>query len=247
VGLAFCNHHPYHEAKQQYQIPVTGYELFWQDEFNGNRLDASKWDYRIGKRRDAYNVTETVFTDGNGLLHLQVKKDGSRTLTSMISTQHLFETKYGYFECRAKLTNATGIWPAFWLQSSRNTDYGTPEKNGVEIDIFEYFPNLNRNAVAHGLHWGGYGVTHKESGQMYSPLQPTADGFHVFGLEWTDSSYTAFVDGKQTIKGTQFISKVEQFIILSTECDEKVAGPLQTNALPDAFIVDYVRVFKKKP
>lgn len=228
------------------QIPVKDYKLFWHDEFDGDELDLAKWDYMLGKRKASYNDKKAVFLDGKGFLHLRAKKSGDSVLTAMISTEHLFETRYGYFECKAKLTRALGIWPAFWLLSGKAAaDNGTPGLNGVEIDIFEYFANVKRDTVSHNLHWGGYGATHKELGFIYAPLKKTADGFHTFGLEWTNNSYKAFVDGQQTATGNTLISKVPQFIILSVECDN-VAGPLEVNALPDDFIVDYVRVYKKE-
>ena len=227
------------------KIPVDGYRLIWSDEFSGKSLDLSKWKYYQGKRKDAFNTGSQVFLDGSGFLHLQVKTSGDSVLAGMITSQHLFESKYGYFECRAKLTNVMGIWPAFWLQSgSMAADYGTPETNGVEIDIFEYFPNFKKDTVTHNLHWGGYGISHRELGLIPAPLQKTASDFHVFGLEWTDHSYTAYVDGKETAKGTDYISKVEQFIILSIECSG-AAGPLDKTALPADYVIDYVRVYKK--
>jgi beta-glucanase (GH16 family) len=247
IILIFYSFFIFSVKKQQHtDIPVKGYKLVWQDEFKGETLDLKKWNYIPGKRRDAYNSKEAVYLDGKGCLHIRAKKKGDSVLTAMISTQNLFETQFGYFECKAKLTKALGIWPAFWLTSPGcGVDYGTPEKNGVEIDIFEYFANNNPNAVSHNLHWGGYGVTHKELGLIYSPLKKTSDGFHTFGLEWTDTSYAAFVDGEKKVTGNTLISKVPEFIILSVECDKNVAGPLQENALPDDFIIDYVRVYKK--
>ena len=131
--------------KDTLPVNLPGYSLVWQDEFNGKNIDLSKWGYLIGKRRDAHNVKETVFVDGKGYLHIQTKKRGDSILTGMIHTENRFETLYGYFECRAKLTNASGIWPAFWLLCQRSAaDNGTPENNGVEIDIFEYFKNQSK-------------------------------------------------------------------------------------------------------
>jgi beta-glucanase (GH16 family) len=233
----------YHTVQQ---LPVSNYVLFWRDEFSGNKLNRDKWGYMTGARRDAYNSRETVFLDGKGFLHLQAKEKADSILTAMISTEGLFETRYGYFECRAKLTNALGIWPAFWLLSGKMAaDNGTPDTHGAEIDVFEYFANYKRDSVSHNIHWGGYGRNHQEAGPVYAPLKKTENGFHTFGLEWTDTSYRAFVDGQQTVASNRLISKVEQFIILSVECAKDAAGPLDKNGLPDDFIVDYVRVYKR--
>lgn len=228
------------------KIVPAGYTLAWNDEFNGKSLDISKWSYVLGKRRDAINVKETCFLDNRGYLHLRVNTSGDSIIAAMVSTQHLFETKYGYFECRAKLTNVMGIWPAFWLQSDKmGADNGTPEINGVELDIFEYFPNFKKDTVTHNIHWGGYGRTHQEVGLVPAALQKTPDDFHVFGLEWTDSSYSAFVDGVLTARSVNYISKIPEFIFLSLECSSVIAGTLNRSELPADFIVDYVRVYKK--
>lgn len=234
------------KKKQQQNIPVKNYTMVWNDEFSGKKLDTTKWVYyQLGKRRDAINTKENVIVDGAGYLRLRVHEKNNQIFAAIISTEGLYQTRYGYFECRARLTKAKGIWPAFWLNASTNGDYGTPEKNGAEIDIFEYFPNINPRAVTHNLHWGGYGVTHRELGFIYTQLKETMDSFHVFGLEWTDTSYTVFVDGVRSAHGNMNISKVPQNILLSVECDDNGGGPLERTMLPDEFIVDYVRVYKR--
>lgn len=227
------------------QGPLSGYHLIWHDEFNGKILDRSKWMYRgLGKRGDAYNVESAVRLN-KGCLVITTGVSGDSLTTGMVATEGLFETRYGYFEARVSLTNTNGIWPAFWLQSSLNGDNGTPEKNGVEIDIFEYFRNNRPDAVSHSLHWGGYGRTHHEFGPFYSNLMPKKDGFHVFGLEWTPDYYSTFVDGVKTYTGTTYISRVPQFMILSVEANQAIAGKVEKNKLPDQFLVDYIRVYQK--
>ena len=190
-------------------------------------------------------MASSIFLDGKGNLVIMTSIKGDSVLAGIIDTDNHLATTYGYFECRAKLTSVNGIWPGFWLMSKSNHDYSKPETDGAEIDIFEYFSNINKDSVAHTLHWGGYGVTHHVAGPVWGALGRTEDGYHTFGLEWTPTSYTTYVDGKQTCKTNQFISHVPEFILLSVEVDAAVAGPLNKAALPDKFIVDYVRVYKK--
>jgi beta-glucanase (GH16 family) len=223
-----------------------GYQLVWSDEFNGNILDRSKWNYRgIGRRGDTYVSKSAVTFNGKGCVAIELFQSQDSLITGMISTDQLFETRFGYFETRASLPDVAGAWPAFWLQSSANLENGEPNTHGVEIDIFEYFPHERKDAVSHSLHWGGYGKTHQHYGPFYSQLKPTKDGFHVFGLEWTATSYATYVDGVKTFTGDVHISQVPEFIILSFEADHKIAGPLQKQQLPKKFEVDYVRVYKK--
>jgi beta-glucanase (GH16 family) len=225
------------------EIPVRGYSLFWSEEFNGNALNRQKWNYRgIGKRNDAFNSEKAVRLNGKGQLVIESRMSGDSILAGIIDTQGKLETRYGYFECRASLHKNPGIWVGFWLQSHQNTDHSSPEKNGAEIDIFEYAPHNRVNDVAHALHYGGYGPTHRIFGPFYSPLLASPDNFHVFGLEWTPGSYTIFVDGKKMYTTDTLISRVQQFLVLSLEA---IRPPLDIKKLPDRFVVDYVRVYKK--
>lgn len=227
-------------------IPVNGYTLFWSDEFNGKHLDRSRWNFRaLGRRGDAWNDSTAVFTDGNGHLVIEGRVQNGQTQAGIIDTESSFQTTYGYFECRAKLPEVKGIWPAFWLQSSTNGDGGQPDKNGTEIDIFEYFVHERKDTVSHTLHWGGYGKTHRVAGPVLGAMKKTSDNFHTFGLEWTPTSYTTFVDGVKTYSGNTNISRVPEFIVLSLEANSQVAGPLDQAQLPVRFLIDYVRVYKK--
>lgn len=233
-------------AKQS--IPVKGYELVWNDEFKGRILDQSKWRHRgLGKRGDAYISESATKLDGKGCLVMEVSQRNDSIIAGMIATEFTYSAQYGYFECRASLTKTLGVFPSFWLQSSRiNEEQGTPEQNGAEIDIFEYFPNVKKDHVAHALHWGGYGAQHKVAGPIWVPLKNTKDGFHTFALEWTPESYKTFVDGEKTYEGNSLISKIRQYIILSVLVDKAAAGPLDVKDLPDRFVVDYVRVYQRK-
>lgn len=224
----------------------NGYQLFWQEEFSGNKLDPGKWKYRgLGRRGDAINTTAAIRLNGKGNLVLECRQSNDSILSGIIDSEGLFETKYGYFECRAKLTRVNGVWPGFWLQSRLNQNYGNPSTEGAEIDVFEYFHHLGKDSVAHTLHWGGYGFTHKMAGPVFGALKKTADDFHVFGFEWTPTSYKTFVDGELTYSGSTHISHVPEFLVISLEVNEKVAGKLDVTKLPVQFLVDYVRVYKK--
>lgn len=234
-----------HSFAQTPSIPLKGYNLVWHDEFNGNNLDRSKWKFRqLGKRGDAYNTPSAIRLDGDGHLVIEVSQKNDSVFAGIIDTENLFATRYGYFECRAIPVKTPGAWSGFWLQSSMNGENGTPGANGAEIDIFEYFPHEKKDSVSHTIHWGGYGATHKKAGPVWGALGKGVNGFHTFGLEWTPTSYTTYVDGAKTYSGNTLISKVPEFLLLSVEVNKQIAGPLNKKDLPDKFVVDYVRVYK---
>ena len=86
-----------------------GYELVWQDDFNGNALDPKKWEVRgIGPRALGFVAPEAVTVEGGYLKLHALKKDG-RILLGAVGTQNRFMTRYGFYECRAQLQKSAGI------------------------------------------------------------------------------------------------------------------------------------------
>lgn len=227
------------------EIPVKGYQLVWADEFDGTALDSTKWDHRaLGPRRNAENSRECATLDGKGHLLLTTKRKGGKYLTAMISTQGKFEATRGYFECRAQLQRQAGHWSAFWLQSPTvGKEIGKPEESGVEVDVFEYL-RKDGDMVRHNLHWDGYREHHKTTGGK-GKASGLSQGWHTFGVLWTEKEYVFYVDGKATWRSNKPVSRRGQYIILSLEVGPW-AGKIIPAKLPDSLVVDHVRVYQKK-
>jgi beta-glucanase (GH16 family) len=165
----------------------------------------------------------------------------------MISTQGLFETTYGYFECCMKMQTCSGHWSAFWINTPT---MGKPEKDpaqaGVEIDVIEYLRNGQyADKAQHTIHWDHKTPSYQRD--FKSVVMPSiGKGFHTFGVEWTEDALIFFDDGKETWRTTKAIPKRDQYMILSLEVG-KWADDISKAPLPDSLVVDYVRVYKKKP
>jgi beta-glucanase (GH16 family) len=217
----------------------------WQDEFDGDSLDTTRWAHRgLGRRRDAFNVEDAVTLDGKGHLVITTRRDGDRITTGMIGTQGKFEQAFGYFECRVRLQTQLGHWSAFWLQSpTLGKVIGDPASSGTEIDIFEYLRNRG-DKIQHTLHWDGYGKDHKSDGHV-AEVKGLGEGWHTVGLEWTREGYVFYVDGKETWRSTKGVSHRPQYIILSLEVG-KWAGSIADARLPDSVMFDYVRVYDRR-
>lgn len=221
--------------------------LIWHDEFDGNALNLDKWENLLpGPRRDAVNTPKAVRLDGNGHLVISTYIENDTTYTGMISTRDLFKQKYGYFETRALLQKQGGHWSAFWINSpTYGTVIGDLNISGAEVDIFEYrahYPGYIEQTV----HWDGYGADHKKSVSGHTQENLT-DGWHTFGLEWTNESYSFFIDGNKTWQTYEGISHTPQFIILSLEVGPWAGGDIENVPLPDSILFDYVRVYKTRP
>jgi beta-glucanase (GH16 family) len=224
--------------------PSKDYRPVWADEFDGERLDMTKWGYRgLGKRKKGVNVKEAVRLDGQGHLVITTRRVGDAYHTGMIGTQGKFETAFGYFECRVKFQDQPGHWSAFWLQSpTYGKVIGDPKACGTEIDIYEYlvrYPDVHHI----NLHWDGYGSHHKSHGRKHKDAS-LPDGWHVIGLEWTPDAYAFFLDGKEVWRTDKAVSHVRQYIILSMEVADW-GGDIRKAKLPDSCTFDYVRVYRK--
>lgn len=113
----------------------------------------------------------------------------------------------------------------------------------MESDIVE---NFVRGDLTSGNIYGGYGKTFAESARVRYPY--TEDGqFHRVGMYWSEEGYVFYFDGKETARSSAPVSKVEQFILLSTEIQGYRRGQKKTEwtdeELSDCFMCDYVRVF----
>ena len=263
---------PAREVKSQ--LPEgKKWKLVWNDEFNGNSLDTTKWGFRLHIMQTRH---QTFTTEGvevkNGLLHLNlIEKNGqyysphlqtgenyldrpgtpySNGLTWPVAEikPPKFMHKYGYYEIRCRLQEQPGWWSAFWLQSPVIGAGLNPAKAGVELDIMENFTRDNK--ISHNIHWNGYGKNHQHKGSGERIVADSSDGFHTFGLYWSKSGYIFYVDGKESWRVDGPVADIEQFILVSTECmgyrngnRNQPSEILKKAVLPDAFTVDYVRVY----
>lgn len=122
-----------------------GYELVWHDEFDGTKLDSTKWRHRgLGARRGGTVVKEASLLDGNGNLMITTTiLDSTHYYVGAIGTAETYNTTYGYFEARAKFGKRLS-WDSFWLQCPTAYQAGPTSETGAEVDIYEYTGGVSR-------------------------------------------------------------------------------------------------------
>ncbi len=139
------------------------------------------------------------YDERNLVLSAAISKDGT-PISGAIRSLGKYEQTYGYYECRAKLQQASGFWGAFRLlnrEMSLNTEGNNSAKDGVEIDIFES-NSVSEGAINHALHWDGCGANHKSNATSIKNVGYYDGEYHVFGMLRNEQGYTFFIDGKQT-------------------------------------------------
>ena len=163
------------------------FKLVWHDEFDGTKLDESKWSYRTnfwGRRAHWFATPDDGCVEvADGKLRLKLKKlpDGQfvspqlQTGELMWDVPHMpnpsgfwplpkrekpkFVHKYGYYECRCRLQKMPGWWSAFWMQSESQGVTLDPAVSGIEHDIMESFDP--GEVIVAAFHMNGYGPDYR--------------------------------------------------------------------------------------
>lgn len=223
-----------------------GYELVWNDEFEGEVLDASRWDYRyLGERHGTVVSRDSVRLDGQGHLVLTTFMRDGLLHVGMVGTQRTFQARYGYFEARIRFQSLQGHHGAFWLQSPAYGRYrDEPGRAGAEIDVIEYF-GAGREDGGGGMrvYWNPY-PSPRSAGRTI-PLWDAHQRFRVYALHWTEHGYRFYVDGELRFETAQGLSHACEYLVLSLLSSPWERGRLRPAALPDAMTVDYVRVYAR--
>jgi beta-glucanase (GH16 family)/fibronectin type 3 domain-containing protein len=159
-----------------------------------------------------------------------------------------FAQKYGYFEIRAELPNTQGVWPAFWLIPADGS-------GGAEYDIFEDPINTSTTDetatdIYQTAHWGGYAANDPHVNQQgidFNNGTNTSTGFHTYGLSWTPTTLTWYVDGQPT--QTQ-INRSDQpmYMIMNLAIGGSWPGDANgSSVFPAQMKVDWVHVYSSDP
>ncbi len=218
------------------------FELVWSDEFDGDMLDTTKWDYRLcmmGKRHPAWTDKGVEIKDGCAVF--SIFEENGEVVSSQLQTgynfmdepvlptkfgkEHLqwpigklkenkYTHRYGYYECRCRLQRERGWWSAFWIQSPNIGSTLDTKVSGTEVDIMEsFYPG---EVHWHNVITGGYGQDMQKCHVGGFDVASTEE-FHTFGLLWTEDKYVFYVDGKEDGVIDKNVSGVDQFILISTE------------------------------
>jgi beta-glucanase (GH16 family) len=254
---------------QQKSFSQGDWKLVWQDEFDGNSLDTSKWSVLIRETSKhgelQYYVPDEVYV-GNGHLRIRsrVRNYGSKEYTSgRLDTEDKFAPVYGRFEIRARLPGGQGLWPAHWLYPQERNwlmekamedavaagkERLIPEERPwyTEIDIMEFLGH-ERGVLYGTMHYCDYdGTRRSTSGTWRGDTDYTKD-FHVYILEWEPDSIRWFIDGNRIHATANGIPHTPHYIILNTAIGGSWPGnPDSTTVFPQFHDIDYVRVYQKQ-
>ncbi|MCX7799954.1 MAG: glycoside hydrolase family 16 protein [Fimbriimonadales bacterium] len=218
------------------------WRLTWSDEFEGDRLDETKWEVPEYKRRDAHWSRRAVEVREGRLRILTFRDPDGSYHDACVRTKGRFEHTYGFYVARIRLHRSPGHWPAFWLFNDSQGNLGEGGSNGAEIDILEK-PWLD-DRINMAIHWDGYGEHHRSAGRE-ARLPGVMEGWHDFALEWSPKGYVFYADGRELWRtDAGGVCRVPLYLKLSDELQfGGWAGDPDPSRLPDWFDVDFVRVY----
>lgn len=266
------------------QIDLDRFDLVWQDEFEGDSLDMDKWSYEwwVTERKGGYWHQDMVnVRDGELVISAEYKSEPMPNYypnyvgihcpeykagwyTGEIWTRDKYEQKYGYFEVRAILPAATGMWSAFWMMNEGVFNVDGSGQDGTEVDVFESFSYKDRgwgnDCVTTGIHYDGYGPEEKSAslGKVFIENDPYTE-WNTYGVEWNPDEYIFYLNGVEYGRlSAGGVSQNPEYLLLSCEFAGENGvqssdrhGTGEISKTPDSnwpveFRVDYVRCYQYK-
>ncbi|MDE6127318.1 MAG: glycoside hydrolase family 16 protein [Muribaculaceae bacterium] len=199
--------------------PGSGWELIWNDEFDSNAMDTTKWSHghrggstwsRYIAMGDGARAEVNRFEDGVYRSYCvstpEIHAEGNKEMISgAINTAGKFQMRGGYVEARCKTLPHTGNFPAFWLMPAESK-WGWPACG--EIDVWEQIDD--GQTAYQTLHHAMRYPEHPNAKEFHAsvPVDSTYVGcetpgidaaeWHVYAAEWDADHITFFVDGKET-------------------------------------------------
>ena len=258
-----------------FSLNAQVWQLVWEDDFNGNSIDQSKWVHDIGtgsqygltgwgnSEKQYYQPQNTTLV--NGIAKIEVKQESNGIVdswgnssyysSSKITTKGKFDFRYGKVEARIKTLDGQGFWPAFWMLPNN----GSWPCDG-EIDIMEQWGNpYLTNQTSGAAHIGTCpysSSTHfYETSSSYISTGSYADNFHTYSVIWKEDTITWYVDETElfSLNPSSYWSIPSQSAwpfnanewYLMINLAITQAGPNSNTVFPNQMEIDYVRVYQE--
>ncbi len=239
------------------ELDLTGYELVFEDEFEGTELDMDVWKSRCeGAGRAGFGSIEQVSVEDGALkITGEYREDGpygEGWYCGSVSLREWYTR--GYFEIRMICAPSKGFWSAFWLQGdgSYHPETSKGGVGAVEIDICEAFYGSvgKEDAYTPAMHLSGLNGSTED--KIFSRNLGSFNGnniyseYNTYGMMWTETEYIFYVNGVEATR-TDFgdgICVNPEEVIVSLELPHAVnIEGVSHDEVVDMY-VDYVRIYQ---
>jgi beta-glucanase (GH16 family) len=233
-----------------YSTEKTGWTYVWGDEFDGDTINMQKWWAQTGthgKELQFYTPRrENVFLQNGNLVLRAIKEnyvDSMSYTSGMVFSSHTFSSGH-FFEIRCKIPKGRGFFPAFWFWSAA--------KKYQEVDVFEFWcDNVNRFSISN--HYATDTIDHLTEFRWVAPRDENNRAvdmsldFHTYSMDWGAEKISFYLDGQRILTFDKNLPPEPFPIILNLAINqERRRSPTRRTVFPADFLIDYVRVYKKK-
>lgn len=222
----------------------AGFALAWSDEFEGNSLDASKWEYRTDTKHWSTQLPQNVSVhDGNLSIALKGKAgDGPIKFAGggVISKAAL---GYGYYESRMRIMAGKGWHSSFWMMRHDGSGGTGTSPAELELDVIE---NDSIDMRSYGITTHKWKDGHESYGHKRVTTLPLSD-YHVYGCEYTPATVKYFFDGElvQSVDIHALPQGEVNIWLTSIASGLGNTDMVDSSRLPGHVDYDYVRYYKK--
>ncbi|MGC8540809.1 MAG: family 16 glycosylhydrolase [Phycisphaerae bacterium] len=239
--------------------PVSGYQLLWSSQFNGNSLNALKWNFGQPWGSNVPPSSNSIGEPGNvtvsnNTLNLTAQNqstDGYGYTTGLVNTSGLLNFTYGYVEAQIQIPYTLGTWPAFWMLQN-----GWPP----EIDVMEApQQTYNNQAGSVGTAYDYYATYHWGTGNpppsagtgMYYTGVNEATSFNDYGMMWTPNAISFYFNGNliDTITSSQanIAESQNMYLLLDLAIGGWPGNPPSWASFPTTMQIKNVNVWQLSP
>lgn len=219
------------------------WRLVFSDDFDGTRLDASKWrpnwlgpDDKVFTKPvnveevSCYDPAQVRVQGGELYLVAENRECGRWGFASgLVQTDRRFNFTYGYAEARMWMPKGNGVWPAFWLNGQRNPldgEIDVVEASGDDAGRFHFHYQCGEKRCAPG-------------GKVV--VDGATSSWHTYAVRWTPRSIEWFYDGRKVYARDNDVPAAPHYLILNLGLRQGAAD----YPLPATLRVDYVRVWQE--
>jgi beta-glucanase (GH16 family) len=264
-SLVFANKTIDQFAASQFKLHVdtSAMHQTFTDEFNSLSLGSSgKWDSNywwgaangstLARNGEKQWYIDTDYSPTKSVNPFSISDDGVLTITAakadpsiqpyinnhkytsgLLTTYNSFAQTYGYFEIRADMPHQQGAWPAFWLLPADGS--WPPELDVIEMKGQE--PN-KLISTAHSASTGTHTMV------TSTPYVADTDGFHTYGVLWTEDRLVWYFDGTEVASAPTPADMHKPMYMLVNLALGGMAGTPTDASTPAEMKVDYVHAYQ---
>lgn len=240
------------------------YDPVWLQQFTGTQEDNNEivvgqdlivdvTDYInnqiASSKRAGFAIADTFRFDNGITFGSRESSDPNERPRLEIEGSDIFPSADAYVNAGSLANNNYGGTDLVVKEPWKNTS--SVADGGMEIDIMESLGIWGEDKTQHALHWDRYGQGHPMVHSDGAPLtlEPTSDGYHVYGMYWEPGRITFYVDGKETWKYENArVGNIASYILLSHQLGGWSGNSDIDDAnFPATMYVDYVYTWEGTP